>query len=116
LTNSQNVSIDQGVGSKADAAALKFCYVDMTGETDIQQVIRSIQKQKLRNFGNRIILILQSFILRNRLPYTPAKPVGKRGSRKVIGKKDIWEFSDNIKRNQYNDLLVNEYKGKDPYT
>ncbi len=34
--------------------------------------------------------------------------------KKIIGKKDIWEYDDNIKRNQYNQLLKEYYEGKEP--
>jgi hypothetical protein len=31
-----------------------------------------------------------------------------------MGKKGFWEYSENIKRNQYNEMLIKEYKGKEP--
>ena len=31
-----------------------------------------------------------------------------------MGKKDIWEYDANIKKNEFNDLLTNYYAGKDP--
>jgi hypothetical protein len=32
----------------------------------------------------------------------------------LIGKKEIWEFATNVKRNEYNSMLLNEYQGTDP--
>ena len=102
--------LDQGVGRKADAAALKFCYVDMTGETDVDQLFNQykVRVEKIRKqYSNLNIIHFTE-------PLTVTKKTWKTWLKQLMGKKDIWEFSGNIKRNQYNELLVNEYKGKDP--
>jgi lysophospholipase L1-like esterase len=31
-----------------------------------------------------------------------------------MGKTDIWEYTENVKKNQYNDLMIAKYKGKEP--
>ena len=31
-----------------------------------------------------------------------------------MGKKDIWEYDANIRKNEFNDLLRKEYSGKEP--
>ena len=37
--------IEQGIGSKANAAALKFCYGDINGETDVTQVFNDYNNE-----------------------------------------------------------------------
>jgi len=37
----------------------------------------------------------------------------KKWLKKLVGK-PVWGVEENIKRNQYNELLINRYKGKEP--
>jgi hypothetical protein len=102
--------LDQGVGRKADAAALKFCYVDMNGETNVEQLFNQ--------YKNRVEKIRKQYpdlnIIHFTEPLTVTKKTWKTWLKQLMGKKDIWEFSHNIKRNKYNELLLKEYNGKDP--
>jgi hypothetical protein len=41
---SQNI-LNQGVGRKADAAALKFCYVDMTSAKPMSKVFNQYKNE-----------------------------------------------------------------------
>ena len=102
--------IESGIGRRADAVALKFCYVDMTGQTDIesllQQYIDSVDKIKKKYPGVTIIHFTE--------PLTMSKTTWKTWIKKMMGKKDLWEYNDNIKRNQYNALLLEKYQGREP--
>jgi len=102
--------LSQGIGRKVDAAALKFCYVDMTDQTDVEQLFNQ--------YKNRVEKIRKQYpdleIIHFTEPLTVQKKTWKTWIKQIIGKKDIWEFNDNIKRNEYNELLIKEYKGKDP--
>ena len=102
--------LDQGVGRKADAAALKFCYVDMTGNTDVEK--------HFDEYKNKVETIRKNYpdlnIIHFTVPLTVSKKTWKTWLKQILGKKDIWEYSDNIKRNKYNELLIKEYNGKDP--
>ncbi len=102
--------IDQGIGKDADAAALKFCYVDIMSKTDVQQVfdeyVKAVEDLKTKHPNLTIIHFTA--------PLTANQTSWKTWIKKIMGKKDIWEYTDNVKRNQYNELLVAKYKGKEP--
>jgi len=102
--------IDLGIGKTADAAALKFCYVDMTTNTDIESLfnryVETVEKIKAKHPGITIIHFTE--------PLTHIKTTWKTWIKKLMGKKDIWEYNNNIKRNQYNVLLIDKYHGGDP--
>ena len=102
--------IDQGIGRKADAAALKFCYVDIMSKNDVQQVfdeyVKVVEDLKTRHPNLTIIHFTA--------PLTANQTSWKTWIKKIMGKKDIWEYTDNVKRNQYNELLVAKYMGKEP--
>ncbi|WP_157067699.1 hypothetical protein [Desulfosarcina cetonica] len=102
--------LEQGVGSKADAAALKFCYVDMTGKTDVAKLFDDY-KRRIENIRKEYPDLQ---IIHFTDPLTVTNKTWKTWLKQVMGKKEIWEFNDNIRRNQYNELLRKEYKGKDP--
>ena len=48
------------------------------------------------------------------VPLTTTKTTWKTWIKKLIGKKELWEYDDNIKRNEFNELLIKEYDGKEP--
>ncbi|BBO72962.1 hypothetical protein DSCW_03790 [Desulfosarcina widdelii] len=102
--------LDNGIGRQADAAALKFCYVDMKKESDIPKIFEEykyeIEKIKKAYPDFSIVHFTE--------PLTVSKTTWKTWLKKILGKKDFWEFNDNIKRNEYNELLISEYQGKDP--
>jgi hypothetical protein len=43
-----------------------------------------------------------------------SKTSWKTWIKKITGKKEIWEYDDNIQKNKYNNMIRNEYKGKEP--
>ena len=102
--------LDHGIGRKADAAALKFCYLDMSKDTDIAKVFTNYKmavKQIREKYPDLTILHFTE-------PLTITKTSWKTWIKKVISKKNIWEFDDNIQRNRYNEMLAKEYAGKEP--
>ena len=102
--------IDEQLGGKANAAALKFCYVDMSAKTNVQKVFadytRAVEELEKKYPHMTIIHFTE--------PLTTSKTTWKTWIKKIIGKKEIWEYDDNIKRNEYNELLRQKYKGKEP--
>lgn len=101
--------LGEGVGQKADFAALKFCYVDIDRNSDVRglfkayvEAIESIKKQ-----------YPALTIIHFTLPLTVSKTTWKTRIKKLIGKTDLWEYADNIKRNEYNSLLLEKYTGKE---
>ncbi|XPS85751.1 hypothetical protein Dvar_37690 [Desulfosarcina variabilis str. Montpellier] len=102
--------LDKGIAKQADAAALKFCYVDVTADTNVQKVfddyVQTMDAVKAKYPDLKLIHFT--------VPLTTIKTSWKTWLKKTMGKKDIWEYTENVKKNQYNDLLVAKYKGKEP--
>jgi len=101
--------INEGIGNKADAAALKFCYVDMSSKTDISTVFDEYKTEveKLRqNFPDLAIIHFTE-------PLTRRQTGWKASIKKIIGR-EIGGYEDNMKRTIYNELLENDFDGKDP--
>lgn len=102
--------IEDGLGESADVAALKFCYVDIRSDTNIEKVFN--------NYVESIDLMKNKYpnldIVHFTEPLTVTRVTWKTLIKKLMGKKDIWEYTENIKRNQYNELLIERYKNKEP--
>jgi len=102
--------MENGIGNMADIAFFKFCYVDVTARTDVERVFA--------DYKNTISRLRESYpgtmLIHVTAPLTVTKTTFKTWIKKIIRKKDIWEYDDNIKRNEFNDLLRNEFEGKEP--
>jgi lysophospholipase L1-like esterase len=102
--------MENGIGNMADLAFFKFCYVDVTARTDVERVFA--------DYKNTISRLRESYpgtmLIHVTAPLTVTKTTFKTWIKKIIRKKDIWEYDDNIKRNEFNDLLRNEFEGKEP--
>lgn len=102
--------VEKGIGGKADVAFFKFCYVDVTARTDVDQVFH--------NYKNTMSRLKESYpgtkFIHMTVPLTLTKTTIKTRIKKWIGKKAIWEYDDNIARNKFNELLRKEYNGKEP--
>jgi disulfide oxidoreductase YuzD len=101
--------INKGIGGKADAAALKFCYVDITAGTNANNVFNdysdSISQLKTK-YPDMIIIHFTT-------PLTQRQTGIKASIKKLIGR-PIGGVADNIKRNEYNEMLLKRYEGKEP--
>jgi lysophospholipase L1-like esterase len=100
--------MDRGIGDKADYAFLKFCYADITAKTDLQSVFSEyrdmIRRLEQKYPKTRFISIT--------VPLTYQKAGIKTRIKLLIGKSEIWEYDDNIRRFEYNEMLRKEF-GKD---
>ena len=102
--------MDKGIGDRADIAFFKFCYVDIGGQTHVQEIFTHYKDTLVR--------------LRAKYPKTTFVHVTvslgtsiatlKTRIKTLMGKKDIWEYDANIRKNEFNDLLRKEYSGKEP--
>jgi len=102
--------INRGIGKKADAAALKFCYVDINAKTDVNKLFSDYDHaiaQLKKKYPDMIIIHFTD-------PLTVTKTTWKTWLKKLFRKKNIWEYDDNIKRNEYNELLRKKYEGREP--
>lgn len=100
--------IERGM-SDADAIAMhKYCYVDISAATDVEQLFAqySIQMGELRTKYPKLTLVHVTMPLR----VAPAKSTKER-VKQLLGRADQ---DLNIKRNRFNQLLLAQYKGKEP--
>ena len=108
--------MEKAIGDKADIAFFKFCYVDVTAKTDINKVFddykKAVSRLKKRYAETTFIYVT--------VPLT-SKPSGVKGwvkktknLVKKIGGRPVFDYYDNIKRSQFNEMLREEYDGKDP--
>ncbi len=102
--------LHNGIGEKADIAALKLCYVDITHRTNVREVFEY--------YSNSIESIKSKFpnlqIVHFTVPLKKTEITWKTRIKKITGKDIIWEYDDNVKRNEYNEMIINTYQGKDP--
>jgi hypothetical protein len=102
--------MEKGIGDKADIALFKFCYVDIRRETDAEGVFAAYKSTMSLLEGKHP----KTTFVHVTAPLTCTKETFKTWIKKMIGKKEIWEYDDNIARNQFNNLLRKEYQGKEP--
>jgi hypothetical protein len=90
-----------------EAAALKFCYVDITAKSDPKAVFATYHgmMDTLKRVFPQVAFVHVT------VPLSANSGGWKLALKRAIGKED-WADADNIKRNQYNDLLRETYKGE----
>lgn len=101
--------LNNGIGDKADFAALKFCYVDVTANTVVKDVLKHYEdtmEQAEKEYPKTTIIHFTA-------PLTRSKTTWKTTVKKLMGRQ-TWEYDDNIKRNEYNESLLKRFKGKEP--
>jgi len=98
--------INDGLGGKADIAFFKLCYVDITSETDVAELFESY-RQTMNELQKAHP---DTVFLHTTAPLKTTKTSWKTWIKKLIGKEHIWEYADNIKRNEFNDLVRREYE------
>lgn len=102
--------LNGGVGNSVDVVFIKFCYVDFDGATDVQPVFNGYREtvKSLREKFPKLKFIHVT------VPLKINKAGIKAKIKKIIGKTDIWEYTGNIKRNQFNEMLIKEYSASEP--
>jgi hypothetical protein len=102
--------LDNKLGARTDAAALKFCFVDIRSNSNIEELFlnyrETMQRLKLKYPQMTVIHFTE--------PLTINKKSLKTRIKLLMKKKEIWELDNNVRRNEYNSMLVNYYKGKEP--
>ncbi len=101
--------MDSGLGNRAEIAFFKFCYIDILSTTDVAVVFNTYKdtmaNMKMKYPGVVFVHVTAPLRVVQTGFLVPIK--------KIIGR-PVGGYGDNIKRNQFNDLLRKEYKGKDP--
>jgi len=101
--------LDGGIGAAADAAGMKFCYIDFNARTDVQKVFDEYKQSidKIKNNYPKMTIIHFT------VPLLKVQSGPKAWVKKIIGR-TLDGTGDNIKRLEYNALLQKEYGAKDP--
>jgi len=95
---------------KLDIAFVKLCFVDINRDSDIVAIFDYYKKtlQDLEETYPNIKFVHFT------LPLRTNAETWKTKLKKLLGRGNLWEYADNIKRNQYSQLLLDEYQGKEP--
>jgi hypothetical protein len=101
--------IDQELGRTLDMAALKFCFVDAYDKIDEQHEFEKYKQAMAQLQQEHPGLTIIHFTMPLR-----TQPVSWKTKIKLLMGKEPWEFTDNMKRNQFNELLLKQYQGKEP--
>lgn len=101
--------LDSGIGTLADAAFVKFCYVDATHGTDVNKLFTDYKSsvESLKSRYPKTVFIHFTMPLRT-------VPDGIKANVKRMLGSDMPEYMDNANRTRFNELLRAEYAGKAP--
>ena len=101
--------LESGLGNRADVAFMKMCYVDANPSTDVEAVFRYYSSAMVR--------------LKERYPkvaivHVTMPLVSREGGIKALAKRVLGRplrgYADNVKRKQFNELMREQYSGKEP--
>lgn len=96
--------LDTGVGQQADAAFLKLCYIDFTGDADVEKIF-SHYTQTMKKIQSKYSKLK---LLHVTVPLKVAESGVKARIKKVIGRRLV-DNEENIKRNQFNAMMRATY-------
>jgi len=101
--------IENGLGKKIDIASLKFCFADFTTKTkDITKIFndyKNTMSQLKKKYPKTAFVHFT-------IPLVVNKANWKTRIKTLLGRKEIWEYDQNIIKNEYNELIRKEYNGK----
>lgn len=105
-------SFEQAMGQQPtglDIALVKFCYVDITADTDVKALFArycaTIDGLKTKNPGTTFVHITA--------PLTTVQSGFKASLKKLVGRSPSGAV-ENIRREEYNELLRQAYRGREP--
>jgi len=105
--------LDHNIAGKLDVAFIKFCYVDITQESDTQKIFdlykNTIEYLKKKHPGITFVHVTVPLTSKQE----DIKTMSKNLIKKIIGR-PVQTYKDNIQRNKYNEMLKKEYQAKDP--
>jgi hypothetical protein len=106
--------LEKGIGDKIDIAFFKFCYVDVTDKTDILGIFAEY-KNTLSHLEKKYP---ETTFIHVTVPVM-SKPSGieawakkSKNFIKIIIGRPVFSYNDNIKREQFNDMIREEYQGR----
>lgn len=103
-------AIDKKIGAKANIAFMKLCYEDINATTDVEKIFNHYKETMayLKNKYPKITFVHVTTPMRVNIG------TWKTRIKEMLGKDKIWEYEDQIPREQYNAMLRKEYEGKEP--
>lgn len=102
--------MNKGICDRMDIAFFKFCYVDIDGQTDVQEVFTQYKDTLARLRAKHP----KTTFVHVTVPLSTTKATWKTWIKKILRKDEIWEYDSNIRKNEFNDFLRKEYSGKEP--
>jgi len=102
-------ALDDGPGRGAEIAFFKFCYVDFSPDTNVQQLFTAyrVALEDVRRKHPRVTLVHVT------VPLTVTQTGVKASIKRLLGKAPANEL-ENVRREAYNALLRSAYEGKEP--
>lgn len=98
------------IDGKVDIVFFKFCFADIIGTTDVNDVFKSYRN----TLSELKKLYPKTTFLHVTVPLVTTNKSIKARFKRMLGKKDIWFYDGNIKRNELNRLILDEYSGREP--
>ena len=101
--------LDKQLQGKVDIALFKFCYVDITGATALEQTMTDYESliERLKRKFPKIVFIHVTVPLNT-------TPMDLRSRVKRFIGYPQWVDTDNMKRDEFNRMLRDRYLGKEP--
>lgn len=96
-----------GIGNTADVAFFKFCYLDITAGTDVESLFATYRKtmeELAREYPNTMFIHVT-------VPLKATTTGWKAAVKKILGRPSP-AIADNLRRDEFNQLLRNEYGRK----
>jgi hypothetical protein len=103
------VAMDSGIGNGADVACFKFCYVDITKNSDVKAIF-DYYKKRMQYLEEKYP---RTSFIHITVPLTTIQTGLKVRIKKLLGRYQD-DSEDNVKRNEFNDLMRQHYEGKKP--
>lgn len=102
-------SVDSGVGSGVDVAAMKFCFWDIRAETDVKKVFaeyeRTLTALEARHPSTRFVHVT--------VPLFAPDVDWRSNLRRLIGR-PVPRTQDNARRQELSELIRARYAGREP--
>jgi hypothetical protein len=101
--------IDEGAGRGAEIAFFKFCYVDFSPDSDVEQLFQAYRSahEDLRRRHPGVTLVHVT------VPLTVTQRGVKARIKRLLGRRPAGEL-ENVRREAFNTLIRSTYGGKEP--
>ncbi|GMT42610.1 MAG: hypothetical protein IEMM0002_1021 [bacterium] len=101
--------ISGGIGNNADYAIFKFCFIDVTEKTDVENIFEYYKK----SFAKLKKKYPKTTFVHVTVPLTTMQTGLKAIIKKIIGRRPFG-YEDNYSRYRFNNMLLDEYRGREP--